>query len=348
MQELSYTVSFTTPAFLSNAEQQAQWRTPPFKALLRQWWRVAYAADKQFQVNIAEMRREEGSLFGQAHEGDNRKSLVRIRLNHWEKGSLNSIPSSGTVFHEEVGKGGGMNIQTNVYLGYGPINANKNAIEPEKQTADLWLGFPDAHTKKIAQAIQLIAWFGTLGSRSRNGWGSLNVSPQDGILTFKTLSSLSLQGLVRPLHECLQLDWPHAIGSDSKGILVWKTTPQTSWRDAMRELARVKIAFRTAPYFKFPQAKPDGNFHPRHLLAYPVTRHDFIEWKKKNGRLGNHIRFKVVKEGNKYHGLIVHLPCRLPEELAQSLRPRPQELNIWQEVHKVLDDKNKTNLTRLQ
>lgn len=346
MQELSYTVSFMTPAFLGNAEQQAQWRTPPFKALLRQWWRVAYAADKQFQVNIAEMRREEGILFGQAHEGDNRKSLVRIRLNHWGKGSLNSIPSSGKVFHEEVDKGGGMNIQTNVYLGYGPINANKNAIEPEKQTAELWLGFPDAHTKKIAQAIQLIAWFGTLGSRSRNGWGSLNVSPQDGIPTFKTLSSLSLQGLVHPLHECLQLDWPHAIGSDSKGILVWKAAPQTSWRDAMRELARVKIAFRTAPYFKFPKAKPDGNFHPRHLLSYPVTRHLVGSWN--NGRLGNQLRFKVVKEGNKYHGLIVHLPCRLPEELAQFLRPRPQELNIWQEVHKVLDDKDKTNLTRLQ
>lgn len=46
MQELTYKVTFTTPAFLGNAEQSAQWRTPPFKALLRQWWRVVYAADK--------------------------------------------------------------------------------------------------------------------------------------------------------------------------------------------------------------------------------------------------------------------------------------------------------------
>lgn len=45
MEELSYTISFTTPAFLGNAEQQAQWRTPPFKALLRQWWRVVKAPD---------------------------------------------------------------------------------------------------------------------------------------------------------------------------------------------------------------------------------------------------------------------------------------------------------------
>lgn len=29
-------LSFVTPAFLGNAEQRAQWRTPPIKALLRE------------------------------------------------------------------------------------------------------------------------------------------------------------------------------------------------------------------------------------------------------------------------------------------------------------------------
>lgn len=45
MTTLTYQVSFNTPAFLGNAEQQAQWRTPPFKALLRQWWRVVKAPE---------------------------------------------------------------------------------------------------------------------------------------------------------------------------------------------------------------------------------------------------------------------------------------------------------------
>ena len=34
----SYQLRFQTPAFLGNAQQQRQWCTPPFKALLRQWW----------------------------------------------------------------------------------------------------------------------------------------------------------------------------------------------------------------------------------------------------------------------------------------------------------------------
>ena len=37
----TYTLRFLTPAFLGNADQNGQWRTPPIKALLRQWWRVA-------------------------------------------------------------------------------------------------------------------------------------------------------------------------------------------------------------------------------------------------------------------------------------------------------------------
>ena len=32
----SYQLRFQNPAFLGNAQQQGQWRTPPFKALLRQ------------------------------------------------------------------------------------------------------------------------------------------------------------------------------------------------------------------------------------------------------------------------------------------------------------------------
>jgi CRISPR-associated protein Cmr1 len=38
MTETSYTVRFVTPAFLGDADQKGRWRTPPFKALIRQWW----------------------------------------------------------------------------------------------------------------------------------------------------------------------------------------------------------------------------------------------------------------------------------------------------------------------
>src|SRR5690625_4598965 len=107
MKTLDYTIRFVTPAFLGNAEQAGQWRSPPFKALLRQWWRVAYAAEKQFQVDPAAMRKEEGLLFGHAWLEDDRdekgnkvparRSQVRIRLSKWNIGDLKQAPAIGRV-----------------------------------------------------------------------------------------------------------------------------------------------------------------------------------------------------------------------------------------------------------
>src|SRR5690625_7156461 len=93
MKTLDYTIRFVTPAFLGNAEQAGQWRSPPFKALLRQWWRVAYAAEKQSQVHPAAIRKDERLFFGHARPEDDRdeegnklpdrRSQVRIRMGKW-------------------------------------------------------------------------------------------------------------------------------------------------------------------------------------------------------------------------------------------------------------------------
>jgi CRISPR-associated protein Cmr1 len=97
MHTATYTLTFTTPAFLGDANQNARWRTPPIKHELRHWWRVAYAADHGFRVNVSEMRREEGLLFGNAwlsHRVGRRdqntftKSLVRLRLDKWDDGRI--------------------------------------------------------------------------------------------------------------------------------------------------------------------------------------------------------------------------------------------------------------------
>jgi len=59
MKKLKCQIRFTTPAFLGNANQVGQWRTPPFKALLRQWWRIVYAADHPGNLSVDLMGKEE-------------------------------------------------------------------------------------------------------------------------------------------------------------------------------------------------------------------------------------------------------------------------------------------------
>ena len=80
MRKLEYQVTFNTPAFLGNADQQAQWRTPPFKALLRQWWRVVHAPKVGFDVDELRRAREQAVWRGGGWGRFAADRLIRLRL----------------------------------------------------------------------------------------------------------------------------------------------------------------------------------------------------------------------------------------------------------------------------
>jgi CRISPR-associated protein Cmr1 len=346
MQTRHLKIQFHTPAFLGDANQSGRWRTPPFKAQLRQWWRVAYAAKNQFAVNVREMRDIEGHLFGHAwlendRDEDNnkvaaRKSWVRIRLSRWDEGQLKSWDrlEAGTVFHPEAEKVR-CQVGPHAYLGYGPLDGRSgtklqdkqgkpNAAIQANEKAELAVAYPDEHAPLLDQALQLMDLYGTVGGRSRNGWGSYSINPSNGG---------SLPGGATPsqaLAKCLSMDWPHALGSDSQGALVWQTLPHKDWAGLMRTLAEIKIKLRTQAAFKFPHAQSDGQVHDRHWLSYPITRHDVNDWKRKNLRLPNQLRFKVRHANDGLVGVIFHMPHLPPAEF----RPDPKTLeSIWRTVH---------------
>ncbi len=353
--KFEYRLSFASPAFLGNAQQQAQWRTPPIKSLIRQWWRVVKAP--QVRYKLSDLRAAEGALFGTASDDGavkSHRSLLRLRLSAWDDGKLtNWPPGEPKTSHPEVK----FPVGSDLYLGFGPLEYAKGtgtslgvskssgqrrtAID-DKAHAELRLMYPDAHGPELDAALQLIAWFGTLGSRSRNGWGSMQISHAQ----FEPLTRPSLETLrvTRSLADCLDEEWPHAIGKDSAGPLVWKTRVTGDWRQVMKELARIKIAFRTQPGLSLTNASP-GTFSNRHLLAYPVTNHPVngSEWGGQ-GRLANQIRFKLLRENNQLVGVIAHLPCRLPDSMARQVRTdKDSQCEVWQAVHSVLDN----NATRL-
>lgn len=358
MIERRYTVRFLTPAFLGDAEQNARWRTPPFKHLLREWWRVAYAVDKKFAVNVEEMRREEGLLFGNAwlkHRVNGQetmsstKSLVRVRLGNWGEGRFKKAqwPKDANITHPSVPRP----IGSALYLGYGPLifsagttlknNAAIQAGEGEKLSLAWPDRFPDGlqqelrernspevWPERIGQRLRLALWladrYGTLGGRSRNGWGSYVLEPQN--------ATLPLQGTVplRPWSECLDRDWPHAIGQDEKGALIWQTAPHDDWKALMRTLAAIKIGLRTQ--FRFTTGHGAPAPEARHWLSYPVTKHDVRDWNAL--RLPNQLRFKVrTTDASKLVGVIFHMPHLPPPAFA----PNRKIEEVWPCVHQVLD-----------
>lgn len=374
MTKLEYRVTFITPAFPGNAEQDGQWRTPPFKALLRQWWRVAYAADHQFNVNVGDMRREEGLLFGNAwlshREGtrdvaDYRKSLVRIRLDSWSTGKLRQWPSGDAkVTHPEVTNHGGQAVPvgSQLYLGYGPLTfrggataLKANAAIQAAEAANLSVAYPTTHgnpdlralceenAPRIERALRWIGGYGTIGGRSRNGWGSFALLPLPPGESGGEGADLSGPIPLRPWRDCLDRDWPHALGQDERGPLIWRTAAFGDWKSLMRELAVIKIGLRTQFPFRTGNNAPQPE--ARHWLSHPVTKHNVGAWRQ--GRLPNSLRFKVrpaPNEHGKVVGVIFHVPCLPPPDFRPDLRAVQA---VWQRVHAFLDAPAQ-KLTRVQ
>jgi CRISPR-associated protein Cmr1 len=339
MKTLSYKIKFNNPCFMGNAEQGGQWRTPPFKALIRQWWRVSYASMKSFQIDVKQMREDEARLFGSATDESggpsSLKSKLRIRLDSWSVGTMNRNEqvNGAQIAHQEVR--GVVNSAT--YLGFGPVRSQKvdksNAIKEGESTTLKIAIAGDNVDKQIAiikNTLSLLNEFGTIGGRSRNGWGSFTLDAADPV-------SLPL----RPWREALTLDWAHCIGRDERGPLVWTTQSKATWSEAMTELAKVKIALRTS--FLFPNEQPNGSVQDRHWLAYPVTNHRVQSWG--NFRLPNTLRFKVRRTAtSQFVGVIFHMPCKPPPEFKPELRTLER---IWGSVHTQLDNPLKVNVTRV-
>jgi len=372
MQTLTYQVSFNTPAFLGNAEQQAQWRTPPFKALLRQWWRVVKAPDVGYDHH--QLLKLENSLFGSAVDGSgSSRSQVQLRLSAWEAGNLTALPPMASHPHPEVKDkktGKPMAVGSAVYLGFGPVttHGNRNAIAPGGSPVTFKLRCPETETNTLRKAMQLAAWFGSMGSRARNGWGSLHIEGE-GLLGFEGLCDSSLAGLAVPrslnaaLNDRLAGEWPHALGLCADGRpAVWrvfaeKTTREgkpyyqgfKEWKQVLERLAALKIGFRTQ--FKFNGGRSHGRVEDRHVLAYPVTNHDLAGLN--NARLASQMRFKVAKnKDGQFFGLITHLPCAMPRAFFDrspvTQLPLNDQMAVWSEVHAFLNARPATEIIRIR
>jgi CRISPR-associated protein Cmr1 len=380
IQKIKCTVKFVTPGFVGDADQKGTWRSPPFKALLRQWWRIVVA--RQFDYNHKRLRDEEGKLFGHAWLQNTQgktwalQGQVRLKLERWRYGMLKAWPEDPKVEHPEVDS---PKIGSHLYLGYGSLNFQKKkgtvlknnnpAISPSVETSGLFIAFPEKEKEKLIQVLQLIHWFGSMGGRSRNGWGSLALSeceggeiqPAEYLLEGHAPSMLLDQA--RLFEDCMDRDWPHAIGRNAdERLLIWKTKKSfKSWSEAMKELARVKIAFRVVCTIATNRDLQYPRLEERHILSYPVTNHGVDGWVKKDTRgkfetekqnklkqeerLANQIRFKLLHlKSNEFVGVAYHLPHKLPDSLKTKLSERDKQMvtrqwqiEIWKKVHGILD-----------
>jgi CRISPR-associated protein Cmr1 len=250
-----------------------------------------------------------------------------------------------------------------VYLGMGPIfynNGNKkneykrSAINPGS-TFNLTIEYPKSETS-ILEALFLIREFGCIGSRSRNGWGSLGVT---------TSAILVAPKLYVDFNTAMSdgKKYPHVLGVTEGNLLAWETIPQVNYITAWHQLAQIYLAVKTSDEMKnfgevdkTDKDKPDFVAHTkasaRHLLGYPVTHHKINDetWgeKRKNydlpkkieGRFASPLRLIIKKKDGAFVGRILHIPYSVHMNYSGN-----QE-TVWHSVHNFLD--NSAMLSRME
>lgn len=332
----TYLVRLITPAFIGNAEQEGQWRTPPFKALMRQWWRVAYAAEHGFEFDVRAMRREEGRLFGHAWLEDDRdgtgrkvaarKSLLRVRLappggdgpEAWGRGTqrgvspLRTAPETSFAWFGLANRGSGLADRTGIRSAAGKGTS-------EEGVRLLHLAFPMEMAVRMEEVIRLIAAFGSVGSRSRGGWGALHIEGLEP-LCVRTLADRH----ARRIKECLHHDWAMSLAwDDEHGAWMWESKAAFGkWDEAMAwaavERKRVRGGLRRV-----------GGKDLRAALGFATRR----------GRMASPLRWKVVLRGKgKLAVRAFAMPHSLPKDSGESMGE--EELaQAWDIVRKSMDDK---------
>lgn len=329
-----YTVRFLTPAFLGNAEQSGQWRTPPFKALLRQWWRVAYVAGRKPTVGlIAEMREAEGRLFGNAwldhlENGrritDHNKSLVRIRLasasgQHpiaWSEGSQKGVAPLGTGLDTSYSWFGLIKRKDRSTKASLPDRTGIQAATNESERI-LRLAIPEPHATEVRQALRLINAFGQVGSRARTGWGAIQLTGDDlAPLSGHELCTYSRDGV-----ECLGEEWAHALGSDAQGLWLWES--QQSFRDWSSLLARL------SPLRREIRGALKGQPNLRPLLGFAES----------SSRMPSPLRWRAVPGGGagSLKIRVFALPHRIPDEGGRNTSLNRHAASAWANVVRQLD-----------
>jgi CRISPR-associated protein Cmr1 len=304
--------------------QDAQWRTPPFKALLRQWWRVAYAAECGFRVDLRSMRHAEGVLFGHAWLEDDcdaaarevaaRRSAVRLRLTSagttlesWTRGTQTGVAPLSTD-------------QATSYAWFGLIKRgpglpDRIAIKASGVEAVrcLQIAVPSEHEAAIRTALELIDAFGAIGSRSRGGWGSLQVT---------AANALDIAGIARfsrPWTSCLGDDWAMSLAKDERPWIWQSSRTYSQWHEAMQDIALQRRRAR--------EALKSAGMSERSALGFAGT-----------GRMPSPLRWKVVRESSgQLRVRAFAMPHRLPAASGHALRDVDLR-KAWSIVRESLDD----------
>ena len=281
---LEFDVEVVTPMFLGGADpEKAELRIASIKGALRFWWRAQCG-----YVDLNEMRQRESEIFGSTSQ----KASFSLCVTDVEgiKPECKNLPKGKSVVAKSKGKP--VNISIIEYLAYGLYSYERqkgNVFDreyiPDRSKFKIVLMLKDTNfEKEIVDSLKLLANYGGLGARSRNGLGSIALSSNNTSLSHNLQAYGELKSFT-------------AISKES--ILFDKFPEKSNWHEALSEIGenyrKVKLGLECS--------------HSNEKRKFVATPLDVKNGNRINDRHAKSYFLHVNKLPNgKYRGQILYMP----------------------------------------
>ena len=303
---VTFEIETITPMFLAGADQgKAELRAASIKVLLRFWWRALQA-----EPDIDKLRKKEASIFGSSAEGMGGSSFsIRVITNGDLKPTKNKFPSKPQYQVQVEGKTFKINILE--YLAYGTYkyvqrqgNVFIREYYPAKTRFDIVLNFKNEEwISEVLKTFYVWCIFGGIGSRSRNGFGSLNVvNTEKAFETIKDILSVKNPYEKENLKRLSSNNSITSYPSFTKGARLFRANQSFDVElDALADVGKVYKMGRSS-------LEKKHFFDKRQYIGSPI-----VEKNVTKSFLDRHAKpyfIKIAKENTRYRAYILYLPSK--------------------------------------
>lgn len=304
VETLTVKLQFITPAFLGGADGKAELRSAPFKGLLRYWWRVLYSA-KYLAKGFDELRKKEAEIFGASGIKGSKNGQAKVHLCIENPNSViaaafdNTKGGKRTVYHNSHA----MQINVLDYLAYGhhkyktETHSNEyiHTVIPPGSTFVITITAQKQYAAEVFQAFLWLVEYGGVGSKSRNGFGSMKILEKKVQASSAPVLDKNLWCVHKKTVGFSALSADSRLYTTKQGI--------TGWENVLSELAQVYMDIRE-------QLDAKHTYTNRGYLARPIITRDkgSVPFHIQKGRHPKCTLLGITEKEKRLYGHILTLP----------------------------------------
>lgn len=187
MEKITFECETITPMFLAGADGfTPELRAPSIKGALRFWWRALNG-----HMSVPHLKKREAKIFGGSYQENNKQIMLssKLKVEILEK-NIRIHPYTDLKNSEFIETPRGK-MPVLKYITYGMYSFKKD--EPDRSfitgTWKLKLSYPKNEENDIIDTIRVFNNFGGLGSKARNGLGSVFINNLTGTFNYKELNN---------------------------------------------------------------------------------------------------------------------------------------------------------------